>query len=335
MMNNNFNNNAANNNFNSENGGFIMSTGTIKTMEAFVGTVKSAMEVYFGEDYKVQVHTVIKNNDLQLTGLTILSKQSNMAPTIYLEQYFEQYKAGELMADICQQIIRVYEEYKVTDNFDASSVTDFNRIKNRICYKLINREQNQKLLMDTPYVEFYDLALIFYIVVSNDSTGLGIITIKEHMQKLWGVDTDTLYDLAIQNTQRMFRGKVESLGNVVMEILEEKMEEEGAREFYDMMADVTDAVPMYVCTNTSKMNGAGVIFYEGILREFARRIDNDFYILPSSIHEALFVPATDDMDADYLKEMVRSVNATEVSPEEVLSDNVYIYNRLTDRVEIA
>ncbi len=178
MMNNNFNNEAANNNFNSGNGGFIMSTGTIKTMEVFAGTVKRAIEVYFGEDYKVQVHTVIKNNDRHLTGLAILSKQSNMAPTIYLESYFEQYKDGELMADICQQIIRVYEEYKVTDNFDASFVTDFNRVKNRICYKLINREQNQKLLMDTPYVEFHDLALIFYIVVSNDAAGLG--TIKLH-----------------------------------------------------------------------------------------------------------------------------------------------------------
>ncbi len=154
MMNNNFNNEAANNNNNSENGGFIMSTGTIKTMEAFAGTVKSAMEVYFGEDYKVQVHNVIKNNDRHLTGLTILSKQSNMAPTIYQEQYFEQYRAGELMADICQQIIRVYEEYKVTDNFDASSVTDFNRVKSRICYKLINREQNGRLIKRRKFDEF-------------------------------------------------------------------------------------------------------------------------------------------------------------------------------------
>ena len=58
MMNNNFNNNATNNNSNnnSNNGGFIMAQGTIRTMEAFAGTVKSAMEAYYGEDYKGDSH---------------------------------------------------------------------------------------------------------------------------------------------------------------------------------------------------------------------------------------------------------------------------------------
>ena len=90
-----------------------MTNRTIRTMEAFVGTVKSAMEAYFGDEYKVQVNTVVKNNGLHLTGLTILNRSSNMAPTIYLEHYFELYKNGETMADVCQQIIRVYEYKKI------------------------------------------------------------------------------------------------------------------------------------------------------------------------------------------------------------------------------
>ena len=52
-MNNNFNNGAANNNNNSNNGGFIMAQGTLTTMEAFAGTVKTAMEAHYGVDYKV------------------------------------------------------------------------------------------------------------------------------------------------------------------------------------------------------------------------------------------------------------------------------------------
>ena len=113
------------------------------------------------------------------------------------------------------------------------------------------------------------------------------------------------------------------------------MDEECANEFYDLMADVDDVVPMYVCSNTSKINGAGVIFYDGLLRKFADKVDSDFYILPSSIHETLFIPDTGDMDIEYLRDMVRTVNATEVAPDEILSDNVYYYNRLTDRVEMA
>lgn len=40
------------------------------------------------------------------------------------------------------------------------------------------------------------------------------------------------------------------------------------------------------------------------------------------------------MDARYLIQMVKEVNATEVSPDEVLSDNVYMYHADTDFVEM-
>lgn len=41
------------------------------------------------------------------------------------------------------------------------------------------------------------------------------------------------------------------------------------------------------------------------------------------------------MDIEYLRDMVRTVNATEVSEEEYLSDNVYRYDVDTDSFEIA
>ena len=71
------------------------------------------------------------------------------------------------------------------------------------------------------------------------------------------------------------------------------------------------------------------------LKEFADRTGADFYILPSSIHETLLIPVADNMELDYLTSMVREVNATQVTPEEQLSDNVYIYRRATDSIELA
>lgn len=124
MMNNNLNNGAANNNNNSNNGGFIMAQGTLTTMEAFAGTVKTAMEAHYGEVYRVTVQDVNKNNGLVLTGITILEKGSNIAPTIYLNQLFEQYKEGRTMESVCREIIRVYEEHKVHSDFDVTYVTD-------------------------------------------------------------------------------------------------------------------------------------------------------------------------------------------------------------------
>ena len=84
MMSNNFNNGATNNNSNNGKGDFIMATNTIKTMTVFSETIKSVVEAYFGEGVRVTVQKVTKNNGMVLTGLTIMDKTSNLAPTIYV-----------------------------------------------------------------------------------------------------------------------------------------------------------------------------------------------------------------------------------------------------------
>ena len=323
-----------NNNSNNGKGDFIMDTNTIGTMEAFAGTIKSAMEAYFGEGVRVSVQKVTKNNGLILTGLTIMDKTSNLAPTIYLDGYFNDYNCGEPMSDICRRILKVYEESKVTDNFDVTMVTDFGRARNRICCKLVNAERNAELLTDAPHVLIEDLAMVFYILATRDEFGTGTITVRNNILKMWDITTDQLYQLALENTQRLFRGRVSSMLNVMTEILADKLDEESSSEFFDMMADDM-AIPMFVATNTSKLNGAVVMLYDNLMKKFAEKVGGSFYILPSSVHETLFIPCSDDMDIEYLRDMVRTVNATEVSEEEYLSDNVYLYDADTDSFEIA
>lgn len=67
----------------------------------------------------------------------------------------------------------------------------------------------------------------------------------------------------------------------------------------------------------------------------AEKLGGDFYILPSSIHEILLVPDNGDKTADDLRDMVREVNATQVSPEEKLTDNVYHYDSKEHIFELA
>lgn len=312
-----------------------MVTETIKTtMKEFAEAVRDAVEASLGEEYQVQINDVVRNNDMHLTGLVIYNGISNMAPNIYLENYFSHYQEGMTMDEISQDIIRTYEKYRVSENFDTTIFFDFNRVKDRICYKLVNAKRNQERLADTPCMEFYDLVLVPYILIAMDENGIQSCLVKDYMLGVWDVSKETLFDLAKQNTQRLFCSRVESLKNVIMGIMKPEMSDEEADEFYEMSEDVEEAVPMYVCMNSSKMYGAGTIFYDGLLKDFADRIGSDFYILPSSIHETLFIPASAGMDVELLKEMVRDVNHTEVLPNEILSDNVYYYDRNSDHVEI-
>lgn len=338
MKNNNFDsmNTAANNNNNSNNGGIAMMNATINSMEVFAATVKEAVEASLGEGYEVNIHEVLKNNGTRLTGITIRAAESKIAPTIYLEVSFERFKAGDAtLPVIVSEIISVYESHKTTMSFDASLVTDFSACKERICYKLVNAERNKELLVDAPHIIVCDdLAVIFYILVSNDGEGTATITVRNNMSDLWGVATDELFKIALANTQRLFHGTVKSMASVMMELLADRLDEEGCREFYDMVVSEDD-VPMYVCTNASKINGAGVILYENLLKDFAQKVGADFYILPSSVHETLLIPVSDQFDVETLRAMVCEVNMTQVAPEEQLSDQVYLYSRECDEIRIA
>jgi len=137
---------------------FTMTNGTIKTMETFATTIKRCVELSLGDNYEVMVQESRKNNNVVLTGITIKEKGSKIAPLVYLGNAFESYKEGRSLAAICNDIIRVYMENREPVEFDEKDITDYERVKDRICYKLINAERNQSLLKEVPHIVFNDLA---------------------------------------------------------------------------------------------------------------------------------------------------------------------------------
>lgn len=148
---------------------------------------------------------------------------------------------------------------------------------------------------------------------------------------------EELLKLAMHNTQRRFTGHVYNMMSIIESMMgrDAELDREVRNCFYEMESVYEDDIcPMYVATNSKKLNGACVMLYDGLLRSFARKVGKSFYIIPSSIHEVILIPDTLDMDIRYMKAMVKEVNGTEVSPDEVLSDNVYRYDIDTDRIEM-
>lgn len=328
------NNGAANNNSNNAGGRIIMTNGTIKTMEAFADTVKSVMETIYGDDYCISVEPVTKNNGTHFTRLAFHKKSTNISPAVYLDELFEAYQNGMTMEEVCRNVEIIYEQHKPEQDFDSTMLRNFNQVKDVICFKLINAEKNREMLFDTPYIPYQYLAIVFYVVVAKSEGGVASILIKDSHMKMWGTDTQTMYSLAMENTQRIFRGSIQPMGSVMAEIMGSALDAEDSNELYDMAVDMGDIMPMYVASNYERLNGASVLLYPNMLRDFAKRIGFDFYILPSSVHELIFVLDFGYMDAECMKTMVQEINATEVEDDEILSDNIYYYSRAYDRVEM-
>ena len=90
------------------------------------------------------------------------------------------------------------------------------------------------------------------------------------------------------------------------------------------MDDIPDC-HMKVVTNAYSINGAAAILDDELLQEIYEEFDGTYYIIPSSVHELIVIPSG-ICEPDEIKSLVRQVNSTEVRDDEILSDNVYIYN---------
>lgn len=88
------------------------------------------------------------------------------------------------------------------------------------------------------------------------------------------------------------------------------------------LEDFREAKPMTVLTITGNANSAGLLYCPEIWKTIKAKIGG-FRILPSSIHELLIVPDSEEIDKAALDEMVRGVNATEVSDNEYLADRSF------------
>ena len=269
-------------------------------------------------DARVELQTVTKNNDLKLTGLTIRSVETALCPTIYLEQFYDAYQSG---ADICTLLTQIADlrlRNDVKNNFDIEQITDFAKVKEHIFPRLVKKDWNEDLLKDRPYAMAADLAVTYHIQLDRYVS----TAVTSSLMGTWGVNTQELHQIALDNmlaqTPSTFRPMSKTLERMFMG------ETAGGGEEDIQLLNPEDEA-LYVLSNKLGCFGAAALLDKSIMKAILDKFGEDFYILPSSVHEVLIVTAAPDLDVDLLADMVKSVNESEVSPEERLSDRVYRY----------
>lgn len=291
----------------------------------FTTLVQREVEKRAGENYRVKLNDVMKNNGVVLRGITLMQDDSNISPTIYLNPYYDAYENGDTtLGTVIDEVIDTYERNKINRSIDMKFFLNYETVRSRIIFKLINTEKNQELLRDVPYIPFHDLSIVFQCLVSEERFGNASILIHNVHLQLWKVNARELYECALENTPLLQGYELADMNTVL-----EEMKALGGIDDEEI-EDMQQEVPMYVLSNKSRINGASCILYKDILKDFAMVVDKDLYVLPSSIHEVILLPSDGTQESDQLKEMVREINQSQVEKEEVLSDSVYYYRRSDD-----
>ncbi len=282
----------------------------------FVEDMKQRMEELL-PDHKIGIREVLKNNGVRLTGLTIATEDTVAVPTIYLESFHDDHLNGSPLCEIAERIRDIYLENIRQENVRVDFLSEgYDQIRPRLFLKAINRERNEELLRDTVHEDFLDLALVPYILIDSTNDGFASALVTRQLPKLWNVSLDTLLSDATKNMEETFPYEIVPILTLLSSMMK------------DLPGDgeVPD-IPMYVLMPKHRNFGAALMASSSVMEEVGRLFSSDFYVLPSSVHELIVVPFCKEHKIGELNEMVKSVNESTVSKEEVLSDHAYLYRR--------
>lgn len=294
--------------------------------EIFVEKVTDAVKA---NGYDVKETVTKKNNGLELDALHVIyPNDSRVAPCIYINSFFEDYQRNNTTLDeqvskfigICesekQSIIRIPTEFNNPDKLYAA---------------VVNSKLNEDLLKDVPHKNIEDLAVVArYKVDSRHDMQASFLVRNAHCGSMFGMTSEEVIKRAISNNELNEKYELRSMGDVIREIM---IQQGTPEEVVDSICPSLVDNQMFVLTNSSKMNGASVLCCKSELSKASEEIGQDFYILPSSIHELLLIPTSRVENPEDLHSMVQEVNATQVAQEDKLSDSVYIYRSKEMKIE--
>lgn len=283
----------------------------------FTENLKQKIEEQAEPGAEVTFHRIPKNNGVKMDAFTVLMPGETIAPAVYIRDYFQKYKEGVKMEELAKILLKNCRKCRNYTTFPAGQLRDFQNIRHRIRYRLVNYQMNKELLQDIPHSRVLDLACMYYYDLICPNNERGTIIIKNRDLDIWNISEFDLQKIAAQNTPRISPAELlpmrQALGT-------------------DADPDDDDEIPMYVLTNRERIFGASCLLYKDILLPLAESLHSNLFILPSSIHELILTPDRGYMSKTDFEKMVREINRTQVELYEVLSDHVYYYERSERRI---
>lgn len=310
---------------------------------SFTQKILEILQKKLGADYTVFSHCVKKNNGMEMTGIVAKHTGHTTSPTIYINSLYREEMTEEEIIETADILCQEFQTSEFPEDVDLSDFAVFEKAKSRLAFKLIHAEKNKELLKNVPHRLFHNLAIVFYYVVKEPPFyGKASILVRDNYKKRWGISTDELMELTLKNTPELLPWVINDMEDVMREIFAESIKSNTGEDFLDekwldelisqMDEKQEKKIPMYVLTNKQKLYGAACMLYPEVLKKFAEKIKQDFYILPSSIHEVILVPANAGCDQQSLHEIVTDINRTQVAADEILADSVYFYSKSRDTV---
>lgn len=227
-------------------------------------------------------------------------------PIFYPEYIFKDLDEMETIVSI---VDKLFEIVKKETNISNDFISAFREMpletkRKGIYLSVIGYSENKELLDTIPHKRFLDLAYVYRFHL--DEVGEASFLITHNNKDMFEFANDEeLFTVAKTNTKRDLPAILEC-NRPEVKLLED--------------------LGVFNVTNKYYLRGFVCALFTETLDYYTEKFKENFYMIPSSIHEALFMPESMTISAEVLYKMCKDVNETAVSDEDRLVNNVYYYD---------
>lgn len=283
----------------------------------FLRILKNNVSDMLGSQYEYQLRERYINNGVKSDAITISRIGESYGKTFAIvydgaDGYDEIYNKAWYIADDFESCAELNMEENI------NKYLDWEVSKDLVVFSLVNYKANKEWLEHMPHVVLSDLAMVFYISVKAED-GMLITWVDNSLIETWKIDANELPEIARRNTMRLYPAIMSSLDNMAGGL--------GIKVHTDDLK-----TGLYILSNEMFNRGAAVIFYNGLLKSLADMLESDLVLIPSSIHEILFLKKSEKIDYEEMQCLIIGINKNLLKVEDVLSNNLYVYSRENDEI---
>jgi len=276
------------------------------------------------EGFAIQDVSVPRNNNVYKEGIQLSYNNGGSVEQKMFIDLYEFYESSlcdsswkAVLDDVVQYITNIIEAGLP----EPVQEMPYERAKEFLLIDACNAGMNRDQLSCVPHVRKGDLAYRYLLYMAGKGTKNCVLVGNELIQK-WGITEETLRSDAWRNMKKKWPPRVLSIIDILEKILGEETEEDDAE-----VKAALEGCMLHCISNSDSFHGASYMFDGEFMDSLARRFEDDLVLFPSSVHELLFLPRRDVDDLKNVNEMVMEVNNTRVQAEDILSNNIYVYDR--------
>lgn len=261
------------------------------------------------------------DNGVILHGIGITKQNENMGPVFYLDEPYKQGESIERFIEYIKDYLENHQQEHIEDTRKIySDLQSLRTCKDKLYLRVADKRNLDKEIATFSVRETDNLK--YYVVYDNDvidSHNGYIVKITYKILEMSGVSIKELFDIAYENTYNIGYILVDTFTYMTdyLDLGKEKLEELEAIKQQIFIPE------LMTCKLKGVDKGACASFL--FVDDIYKKIGSNFYIIPCSTMETLVIPKIGD-DDQYILDMIKNVNDTELDKCDILSYSVFYFD---------